>query len=274
MSRANGCIRAAEAGTAFLLVLLLMGAFAALATVAVGTLVPPEAGHARTAAGNLDQVRRAAELAWLRQRAFPRSLDLLATQAFLPVAGAWRRDPYGPGDLAWSVGGRPSTVTVRSRGPDRRNRTADDPVLVWTNQTPLRAATVNRLRTIRARLVAWQIADAASRGVPLTTTQQAALRDKTREYARVQRQMLFVDAAGRAALGARLTVLLAELRLLRQAHGIVLKTRLTGGQGLLRQLGLPDGLGRDAGGRRLRWNETVGCISDGGDRRGSTSDDF
>lgn len=261
---------APEGGFALLVLLVLVGAFGAVMAVAVNRLAPADSGAQERTIERLELVRARALHAWFATGAFPGGLDQLAAAAGLPADGAWRADPLAPGEeLDYRVVQR--DLRVRSRGPDRRLGTADDVVVLQPAQESGRARSRNRLRLLRAAL----LASPYRRSQAMTAAQHGAVRADARSIAVLRRRLVHADATARPAMQQAIADAAARIAATCAAAGCpTLPSRLTGGAGLLAGLGLPDGLGVDGFGRAMDVDAAIGFLSRGADGRRGTDDDF
>ncbi len=272
MTRSRRLGNCGECGSAYLLLMVLVGAFSGLFAIALGTLVPPQAAHRGSAEQRLAWLRTAAADDYLRNGAFAANLPAFAARIAPPPSGSWRLDPYGAAvDFRWRASGQPRTLRVDCRGSDGRLDTADDLTFSLSEQQLGRDRSRDHLRVLRARIVAWQ---AGAGSTPMSGTDLAALRASSRSYVQARRAYATATTAERVALTATMNSSLATIRGLRSHHGIALPTRVTGGSGLMTAIGWPDSAAVDGWRRTLQWNEAVGVVSVGGDNRRGTDDDF
>lgn len=300
-------IRRCEPGFALLVLLAVVGMGSLGVVLAVQSLVPPLAQVTTHIVANLGTVERASRDAFLRNGAFPVSLDALALASGLPADGPWRVDPWGNGqDLDYRL--LATGPRIRSRGPDRRLGTADDTTVVVAAENQLRLRTNARLRLLRAVYLAalCDQVDAAGtsagnvgpgRGAANRSNQgnahgngsgtgngngnaaataavsRTALRSALRTYATSQRAWWFADAAGRVALTTQMTAAAATIAAAQLSAAWGQPAALLGAGGLMERLGLPDALAIDGAGQALRLHPVLGFLATGSDGASGTDDD-
>lgn len=259
-----------QRGFALLVLLAILGAGSLGVLLAVQGLGHPFAERPQRTERNLEVVDRAMRVAFRGGGTFPASVDALAAAAGLDAGGTWRTDPWSPPndfDYRNVSGGRRGL----SLGPDGRRNTADDVATVVAAEPLVRARQRGRLRLIRAVLLRSGYRLAGT----MTPTDLAAMRTAMRDHAVARRAWLTTDAATRATLATTLTATGATIEALRIAHGLPrLPNRLTGGSGLMAQLGMPDTKAVDGNRRNLRIDPVLGVRADGYDRRRNTDDDM
>lgn len=297
-----------EPGFALLVLLAVVGMGSLSVVLAVQSLVPPLAQVTTHIVTNLGTIERASRDAFLRNGAFPASLDALALASGLPADGTWRVDPWGNGqDLDYRL--LATGPRIRSRGPDRRLGTADDTTVTVAAENQLRLRTNARLRLLRAVYLAalCDQVDAAAgasagnagpgRGAANRSNQgnahgngsgtgngngnaaataavsRTALRAALRTYATSQRAWWFADAAGRAALTTQMTAAAATIAAAQLSAGWVQPVAILGAGGLMERLGLPDALAIDGAGQALRLHPALGFAATGCDGVSGTDDD-
>lgn len=261
--------RARAGGFALLVLLGIVGVGSVGLLLAVNSFVPPLAGRPAQVDAALGVVANAARSAFARAGAFPADLDQLAAIAGLPVAGAWRRDPWGAAqdyDLG-IVGGN---LRLRSRGPDRRLGTTDDVVVQVVGEDLLRCRQRARLRLLRA-VYARTLQDAVDAvGGPAPNGLQAAVR----RLSAARRAWFTATPAERAVLGLQMATDTATIAAAQAFAGWTLPMAVTGAGGLMERIGKPDATAVDGAGRALQLHPALGVIAVGSDRVGGTDDDM
>lgn len=261
---------AAQRGFALLVLMAIIGAGSVGILLAVQGIANPFAERPQRTERNLEVADRAMRRAFRANGSFPTSLDALAAAAGLDANGDWRIDPwFSPTDFDYgNVGGG---KRVRSRGPDRRRNTADDVIDVVGAEPLVRARQRGRLRLIRAVLLRSQYRLAGT----MTPTDVVAMRDAMRDHAIAKRAWLTADAAMRATLTTVLNTSASTIQTMRVTHGMpALPNRVTGGNGLMSRLGMPDTKAVDGFGRTLLVDTVLGVRAGGYDRTGGTDDDM
>jgi hypothetical protein len=270
VATARGVDRPDQRGIALLVLLGVIAAASMAIVLAAQRFVPPWSIRATTAVDNLVIVQGAASRARRTAGTFPANLNALATSAALPVAGSWRRDPFG---VAQDLDYRATTaaLTVRSRGLDRRLNTADDVVATVPSERIVRLRQRARLRLLRALLLRSPYRLQPS----MSAAEQAEMRAATHDHARALRGWLTADATGRAAATARMNAASATIAALVAAHSCPpLPVALTGAAGLMSRIGAADGMAVDGRGRALVTDPVLGMRSRGNDGRRNTDDDM
>jgi hypothetical protein len=261
-----------ERGFALVALMLVLGAGAIGVAVAIGSLRTITLADQRwRAERRLANLACAAGVAFRRDGAFPSSIDALRTARIIDPDGVTTIDPFeGTRALDYRQRGTPRVLTLRSTGPDRRLRTADDMVATADSQTLGRARVRNRLRILRALYLRSQYMDAPS----MSSAERAAMRAALRTWSLSQRALLWADTAARPGLVATRDAAMAEIDGLRTSYGLpAVPRRATGRNGLCGRLGVPDAVGRDGFGR-VMLTASVGFQSSGGDGRRNTDDDL
>jgi hypothetical protein len=182
----------------------------------------------------------------------------------------WQRDPWAaPSSLRLGLIAR--DLEVRSVGPDRRLRTADDVVARLDDEPLLRMRQRATLRILRAVFAASRF----RRGDGMSPETGAQVVAAMREAAAIRRAWYFASAQERATLSTRLDAARDTLESLGSAYGLpALPTQMRGRAGLPSALGLPDARCVDGLGRRLTFDPLLGFVAAGGDRVGGTDDDM
>lgn len=259
-----------QRGFALLVLMAIIGAGSLGILLAVQSATNPFAERPQRTERNLSVAERAARDAFRVSGAFPANVAALATAGHLDPNGTWRLDPwFAPNDLDYRnvTGGR----RLRSRGPDRRLNTADDVSVVVAAEPLVRARQRGRLRLIRAVL----LRSAYCLSGTMTPTDVATMRMAMHDHANARRAWLTADAATRTALQATLTASADTIATLRTTHGLSpLPNRVTGGSGLMSQIGMPDTRAIDGNRRALVADPVLGVLSRGYDRRRGTDDDM
>jgi hypothetical protein len=253
-----------------LVLLAVIGAGSIGILLAVQVASNPFADRPQRTERNMAVVEHAARAAFRANGAFPTTIDALATTVGLDAGGSWRTDPwFAPGDLDYRnvAGGR----RVLSRGPDRRRNTADDVSAVVAAEPLVRARQRERLRLIRAVLLRSRFYLSGT----MTPTDVATVRDAFHRHANARRAWLTADAATRTSLQATLAATESTIATMRLMHGLpALPSQVTGGAGLMAELGMPDTKAVDGNLRNMVADPLLGVLARGYDRTGGTDDDM
>lgn len=260
-----------EAGFALLVMFGVMAVASTALLLAVQRFQPPMARQRADADRSMATVLRTARESCRASGAFPANLTAVAAAGNGLVTGPYRVDPFGAGgDLVYRV--TRSTLTVRSRGPDRVSGNSDDITITAPIEPLARGRTRARLRLLRAVFLA-----STYRSTPamLLGTDRATLLAAARDLARAKRSYLTADTATRAALTTAMASAAASIAAITSSYGLgALPTAVTGSGGLMQRLGLPDGKAVDGLGRAFRIDAGLGIVAIGADGRRGTNDDM
>ena len=259
----------ADSGFALIAAMGLLAVLLALVVTGVPSLVSTSLDPDRRAREGVDTIVEAAKIEALRHGVFPNSLTALSSIPEHGIATEDHEDPFGPGDYRYVIAG--TTLTVTSRGVDRRFGGGDDVIAFANLDRSGRARSRIRLRMIRSAFLR-----SGFMSSPLMlNADRARMRAAVHAYSAAQRALWTADAATRTTLLAERELARTEILSLRTAYSLPAPPdRTDGPSGLIAQLGLSPDWEFDGFGSVFEPDDAVGCRSAGPDLTEGTDDDL